>query len=139
MPAAHRFSITPSGDSHFAWLRTRMAAERTFMAWLRTAASMIAFGFTIVEFFARLAQIRDAEPALRPHAPRALGLLLISAGVIALTIALQQFRAVVRHLEGEEFAAVRGDRPQASPTYLLAGAVLVIGVFAFAAIVLRLD
>jgi putative membrane protein len=30
--------------------RTRMAAERTLMAWVRTALSMIGFGFTIYKF-----------------------------------------------------------------------------------------
>ena len=30
--------------------RTRLAAERSLMAWIRTALSMIAFGFTIYKF-----------------------------------------------------------------------------------------
>jgi inner membrane protein YidH len=31
--------------------RTRLAHERTTMAWGRTAASLISFGFTIYKFF----------------------------------------------------------------------------------------
>jgi len=31
--------------------RTWLAHERTLMAWARTAASMISFGFTIYKFF----------------------------------------------------------------------------------------
>ena len=30
--------------------RTRMAADRTLMGWIRTALSMIGFGFTIYKF-----------------------------------------------------------------------------------------
>jgi putative membrane protein len=120
-------------SEHFAWLRTRMAAERTFMAWLRTAASMIGFGFTIVQFFANLDQLEGA----RPHAPRMLGLMLVGAGVVGLGFALQQFRAVLRHLDGPEYAGIKSGHPPASPAVIVAIVVLVIGVFAFAAIVLR--
>ena len=48
--------------THFAWLRTRMAAERTLEAWVRTAISLIGFGFTIVKFFERLNQIPGVPP-----------------------------------------------------------------------------
>ena len=138
MAVAKHFQVTASGDSHFAWLRTKMAAERTFMAWLRTATSMIAFGFTLVEFFAKLSDLQSVRVALRPHAPRTLGLMLIGAGVISLALALRQFLEVTRHLDGPEFAPVRAKSPPASPTLVLAIAILGIGVFAFAAIVLRL-
>jgi len=36
--------------------RTRLAAERTLMAWVRTALSMISFGFTIYKFLQVLQQ-----------------------------------------------------------------------------------
>ena len=44
-------AATATADSHFAWLRTRLALERTMMAWQRTAVSLIGFGFAIVQFF----------------------------------------------------------------------------------------
>jgi putative membrane protein len=31
---AGRFEVRVTADSHFAWLRTRLALERTMMAWL---------------------------------------------------------------------------------------------------------
>jgi len=31
---ADRFEVRVTADSHFAWLRTRLALERTMMAWL---------------------------------------------------------------------------------------------------------
>jgi putative membrane protein len=128
--------IPASNDNHFAWLRTRMAAERTFMAWLRTAASMIGFGFSIVQFFAKLTEIEDVGAPIQAHAPRTLGLTLIGAGVIGLGLALHQFLIVTRHLDSAEFVAIRG-QPRRSPTVLVAVALLVIGVFAFGSILLR--
>ena len=50
--------------------RTRMAAERTLMAWVRTALSMIAFGFTIYKFL-QVIQEQSTLPVLRPQTPRA--------------------------------------------------------------------
>ena len=46
---ASRFAVRLTSDSHFAWLRTRMALDRTMMAWTRTAVSLIGFGFVIVQ------------------------------------------------------------------------------------------
>ena len=37
--------------------RTRLAAERSLMAWIRTALSMIAFGFTIYKFLQALHEL----------------------------------------------------------------------------------
>jgi uncharacterized membrane protein YidH (DUF202 family) len=42
----------PASDvqTRFAWLRTRMALQTTLAAWVRTATSLIGFGFAIVQF-----------------------------------------------------------------------------------------
>ena len=74
-----RFEVRVTADSHFAWLRTRMALERTMMAWMRTAVSLIGFGFAIVQFFNHLSQMPGTEAQL-PKAPYYLGLCLIGCG-----------------------------------------------------------
>ena len=43
--SAVRFEVRASASDHFAWIRTRLALERTIMAWLRTAVALIGFGF----------------------------------------------------------------------------------------------
>ena len=40
----------PKLEDALATERTRMAADRTLMGWIRTALSMIGFGFTIFKF-----------------------------------------------------------------------------------------
>ena len=72
-PDANRFEVRVTADSHFAWVRTRAAVERTLMAWLRTAVSLIGFGFTIVQFLERMQELPGANPAVHPAAPRYLG------------------------------------------------------------------
>ena len=54
---AERFEVRVTSDSHFAWLRTRLAVERTMMAYMRTAVSLIAFGFTIFQFIDRVQEL----------------------------------------------------------------------------------
>ena len=62
--------------------RTRLAAERSLMAWIRTALSMIAFGFTIYKFLQAIQQ-QSTVPVYRPNAPRNVGLLLVGIGTLA--------------------------------------------------------
>lgn len=77
--------------------RTRMAAERTLMAWLRTALSMITFGFSIYKFLEFL-QEQTKVPPLVPQAPQNLGLTLVGIGTFALIIACVQHRKYIHKL-----------------------------------------
>ncbi len=69
-PSADRFAIRATESDHFAWLRTRASVERTLMSWIRTAVSLIGFGFTNVQFFQRMQELPGVTPALHPVAPR---------------------------------------------------------------------
>jgi putative membrane protein len=139
-PRAERFEVRVTADSHFAWLRTRLALERTIMAWLRTAVSLIGFGFAIVQFFERMQQMPGARPAERPHAAEYFGLALISCGVLALVISLWQYWWTIRYMWGGSFAVLAGMTKEGkqSPIVAIAILLILIGVFAFAAVVLRL-
>jgi hypothetical protein len=77
---AGRFAVRVTADSHFGWLRTRASLERTLLSWIRTAVSLIGFGFTIVQFFHRVPELPGANPAYHPDAPWYLGLALIFCG-----------------------------------------------------------
>jgi putative membrane protein len=137
---ADRFEVRVTADSHFAWLRTRLAVERTMMSWLRTAVSLIGFGFAIVQFFERLEQMAGAQPALHPDAPKYLGLALISAGIASVLISIFQYSRMGRYLRGGPFAQVAGMGADAMNSPVIAVAVLLamIGAFAFSAVLLRL-
>ena len=81
-----RFEVKATASDHLSWLRTRLSVERTMMSWVRTATALIGFGFTIVQFFARIQETPGAAPAFFPHAPRYLGLSMIFCGVMALPL-----------------------------------------------------
>lgn len=136
-----RFEIGPDVSNHFAWLRTRMGLERTFMAWMRTAISLIGFGFTIVQFFQHLQDLQGGGPrAIRPGAPRDLGLMLIGVGLVALAIATYQYHQQVRYLWQPQFLSIAGmdEKIHRTPVYLVAGVLLLIGLFAFSTVFFRM-
>src|ERR1700758_4248716 len=107
-PSADRVEVRVTADSHFSWVRTRLSAERTMMSWIRTAVSLIGFGFAIVQFFESLQQMPQIPPASFPRAPQYLGLALISCGVLALLVSIWQYLWTVRYMWDEPFAQIAG-------------------------------
>jgi putative membrane protein len=129
-----RFNVEPSASNHFAWLRTRLAIERTFLAWIRTAASLIGFGFTIVQFFQRLQGMGTINGrTMSQEMPRNLGLALIAAGVGSLIISAMQYRGMLRYLWSASFAQIAGvsEKPHRTPAFTAALVLMGIGVAAF--------
>ena len=135
-----RFEVRVTADSHFAWIRTRFALERTLMAWMRTGTALIGFGFAIVQYLEHLHETPGANPAYLPNAPRYLGLSMIAAGVLGLLISIWQYLWTVRYLWHGSFASIAGLKSEGMQSAALAVAVLLIGVglFAFFAVLLRL-
>ncbi len=138
-PIADRFEVRATADSHFSWLRTRMSVERTLMSWVRTAVSLIGFGFTIVQFFERMRQLPGGTASRFPEAPYYFGLALIACGVLALAVSIWQYHWTLRYLWGGSFVAVAGmtEEGQQTPLYAVAIALMFIGTFAFFAVLLH--
>jgi putative membrane protein len=136
---AARFEVRASASDHFAWVRTRLALERTIMSWLRTAVALIGFGFAIVQYLNHLQQIPGARPSDYPTAPEYLGLALISCGIVALVISIWQYWWGIRYLWGEPFTPIAGVTKEGMQTPVIAVAILLIGIglFAFFAVLLR--
>lgn len=135
-----RFEVRVTADSHFAWLRTRLAVERTLMAYMRTAVSLIGFGFAIVQFFERFHDMPGAAPARFPDAAWYLGLTMIFCGVMAMVISVWEFGWTIRYLWGGSFAKLAGMTAEGrqTPLYAVAIAIVCIGAFALVAVLLRL-
>jgi putative membrane protein len=134
-----RFEVKADVPTHFAWLRTRMSIERTLMSWVRTSTALIGFGFTIFEFLYRFNKTPGVEAPEYPRAPWFLGLGLIGTGIVGLIIALWEYRSLVRYLWERDFKPVAGVSEFAHHTPVVAVSVvlILIGIFAFAAVLLR--
>ena len=109
------------------------------MSWIRTAAALIGFGFTIFQFLHRFNQTAGVEPAAHPWAPWILGLGLIGTGIVALIIAVWEYRSLVSYLWEKDFKPIAGvdEFAHHTPVVAVSGVLILIGVFAFAAVLFR--
>src|SRR5882672_9312173 len=80
--------------------RTWLAHERTLMAWVRTATSMISFGFTIYKFFEFEAN-KTTSPRTSLLSPRDFAIFMVSIGLISLLGATMGHRKAVRALRAQ--------------------------------------
>jgi putative membrane protein len=115
--------------THLAFDRTWLAHERTLMAWVRTATSMIGFGFTIYKFFQL--EVAQKGASARGITPRDFALMMISMGLITLLLALISRRRQTKDIS----AQLR--RQQGSLAELVAGLVFVFGIIVLLATALR--
>jgi putative membrane protein len=141
LSSPQRFPVDASISNHFAWFNTRQALERTLMAWIRTAVSLISFGFTIVQFFQRFSVLQGpAERPISPGAPRVMGLALIGIGILTLIVGSWQYRQSVKYMWQPQFRAIAGlsEQPHRTPTFFAALVLMLIGLFAFFSVFFRL-
>ena len=110
--------------------RTRLASERTLMAWIRTATSLIAFGFTIFQFFRYLAtQEERRHPIVSPWV---VGMVMILTGLTGLTLAWIQHRQEMKALKAE------GGTMPYSIAGIMAGLIAGLGLVALVVVIWRL-
>ena len=112
--------------------RTRLAHDRTMMAWIRTATSLISFGFTIYKFFEYVHASGQAPPPQHRIGPREYAMLMISTGVIILAIATFEHYRAMRH-----FRRLTGRKVYSIAT-VPAALISVLGLVALIAVWFRL-
>jgi putative membrane protein len=82
--------------TRLAVARTALAANRTLMSWIRTAISMISFGFTIYKVIQGLEEgVNDLVIDLQPV--RA-GLILIGLAILSIIIGMIEYYLVMREI-----------------------------------------
>jgi putative membrane protein len=111
--------------------RSREAADRTLMAWIRTTLSLIGFGFAIASFRDILLEgglIRT--PHKEFNGALVFGLSFVSLGVLGLFAATLQHWNILQHIKRDDFAYT-GFRPL---VFIMAILLMFIGLFAFIAV-----
>jgi len=122
--------------------RTRMSADRTLMSIVRTALSLISFGFTIYQVFNQAAVARILPDAF--GTARRVGFALLLLGILTLIMGIWSHATFGRKLNA------RRDRLfgqgllhtdihyHATPTFIVATVLLLIGLAAAGSITFRL-
>jgi putative membrane protein len=126
---ALRGAVALDISTELAFARTRAAYERTMMSWIRTATSLITFGFSVYKFF----QL-EAESSVRQNrviGPRQFALVLVSIGLISLLLATIEHRRNIRALS----AQYSGHRW--SLAVVVAALISILGILALVAIIFR--
>lgn len=138
-PNTPRFDVRVAAETHFAWIRTRLAVERTMMAYLRTSVSLIGFGFGIVQFLNSYRQLAGGTPARFPHAHWYLGLALIFCGILAAVVAVWEYRKTIEYLWSGSYQPIAGrtGEQRQTPLYAVSIVLILTGIFAFFAVLLN--
>lgn len=130
---AERFAHTPremDTSTRLAFERTRLAHDNTMMSWIRTATSLITFGFSIYKFF----QLDLSGKTIKPQVligPREFALALIVVGLTSLLMgAVQNYR---------DLQTMRKEYPgmPRSLSILVAALVATLGSAALMAVIFR--
>jgi putative membrane protein len=120
-------------NTKLALERTYLSDERTLMGWIRTALSMISFGFTIGKLGQVLEDVNFKGPLgrVRTVSVRELAYVLVLLGTLALVWAMFQSRIRVRGLRAEGF-----EIPATSIAFWVGLVLVAIGGFALTSLVL---
>jgi len=91
--------------------RVYMAAERTFLAWIRTALALTGFGFVVARFGLFLREAGPTLDGVSPHGPGLslpLGIALIALGTIVTMASAVRHRRYVRAIDVGDFRLAYG-------------------------------
>ena len=86
--------------------RIYMAAERTFLAWIRTGVALLAFGFVVARFgifLRQVALVGGAAPGGGPGVSLQVGLGLVATGVIVCVVSAVRHARYIRAIDEGRF------------------------------------
>ncbi|HEY9616839.1 MAG TPA: DUF202 domain-containing protein [Microcoleaceae cyanobacterium] len=118
-------------NNELAKERTRAAADRTLMAWIRTSLSLIGFGFGIPTIVRTLETTTQVGKRINPHhVTNLVGLSFISIGVYAMVVALAEHRRILRQIRSDRYTYESSNTAEyVGFALLVVGLVSFIGVF----------
>ena len=101
-PDGQPMSAVPAGSKSVEDPRVYLAAERTFLAWIRTSISLMGFGFVIARFALFLREyglVTSTNASVRPGFSSAVGFGMVCLGVAVCLMAAARHRVYIHALE----------------------------------------
>ena len=114
-------------STELAKTRNRAAAERTTLAWIRTALALISFGFGLDKIISAIRDAGGDGNTNQDFGVQLMSMGFIGVGIFTLLIAMRQHKRELIRLRSDPYLY----RDEPSLSIATATAVLVIGVLAF--------
>ena len=114
-------------NTELAKTRNRAAAERTTLAWIRTALALISFGFGLDKIISAIRVAGGDIDSGNDVGVQLMSMAFIGVGIFTLLIAMRQHKRELIRLRSDPYLY----RAEPSLSIATATAVLVIGVIAF--------
>ena len=118
--------------TELAKYRSRAAADRTLMAWIRTCLSLIGFGFGIPTIVRAIENTRISHHLNPVRFSVIVGLSFIGTGMLGMVLGLREHRQLLKQIQNNRYTYETSHSAE-----IIGVALLVIGLVSFIGVVIR--
>ena len=121
-----------SDRTELAKYRSRAAADRTLMAWIRTSLSLIGFGFGIPTIVRTIENIQVGHHIDPFRFSVIVGLAFIGTGMLGMALGLREHRRLLQQIQRDRYTYEESHSAE-----IIGIALLVIGLISFIGVIVK--